>query len=249
MAYKYYELCIDPDPDIVIWRYMSLQKFKLLLKNNALFFCRADKFSDPFEGTIPKKEADHRKKSLGDKQSIESISMLHRKFKGHFLVNCWHINNEENDAMWRLYLKSNNGVAIKSTISLLLGSLTDTVEEVYCSLIRYIDYEEDIWMPPTVKGYNMFAPILHKRKEFSHENELRLIHQIEYQNRDIEEYWSEQPKEKGKYIAVDLSKLISVIYSAPTSNQNQIAKIEQIVQKSGYDFKVEKSKLDNEPYY
>lgn len=61
MAYKEYELCIAPNLDLVIWRYMSLQKFKFMIKNKALFFCRADKFSDPFEGTLPKKEADYRK--------------------------------------------------------------------------------------------------------------------------------------------------------------------------------------------
>lgn len=214
-----------------------------------MFFCRADKFIDPFEGTIPKKEAEYRIKSLDDTETNESISNLHRKLKGHFLINCWHINNEENDAMWRLYLKNNNGVAIKTTVSKLLDSLINSEEEVNCSLIRYIDYEKDIWKPPTVKGYNMFTPIMHKRKEFLHENELRLIHQLDLQNGDIEEYWREQPKRKGKDIQVDLTKLINVICTAPTSNEMQIAKIKHLVHKNGFDFQVEKSKLDNEPYY
>lgn len=249
MSYKKFELCIDADPDLIIWRYISLKKFKLMIKNKALFFCRADKFSDPFEGTIPRKEAEHRGKSLGDIHSIESISNLHRKLKGHFLVNCWHINNGENDAMWRLYLKNNDGVAIRTTVRNLLESFTNTEEEINCSIVRYIDYDNDIWMPPTIKGYNMFTPIIHKREEFSHENELRLIHQIDWHNRDIDEYWCEQPKGKGKDIHVDLTKLVNIICTAPTSNEMQIAKIKHIVQKNGFDFQVEKSKLDNEPDY
>lgn len=249
MAYKEYELCIAPNPDLVIWRYMSLQKFELMLKDKALFFCRADKFPDPFEGTIPKKELEYRIKSLNDSKSNESISNLHKRFKGQFLVNCWHINNGENDAMWRLYLKDNDGIAIKTTVKNLLNSLVNTEEEVNCSIVRYIDYEEDIWLPPTIKGYNMFAPIVHKRKEFSHENELRLIRHIYLNTRDIDEYWCEQPKEKGKDIRVDLNILINVIYTAPTSNEMQIAKIKHVLQKNGFDFQVEKSKLDNEPYY
>jgi len=249
MAYKEYELCIAPSPDIIIWRYISLQKFKLMIKNKALFFCRADIFSDPFEGTIPKKEAVYREKSLGDKQSIESISNLHRKLKAHFIVNFWHINNGENDAMWQLYLKNNYGVAIKTTVKNLLESFIDTEEEINCSIVRYIDYDNDIWMPPTIKGYNMFTPILHKRKEFSHENELRLVHQIEYNNRDIDEFWREQPMEEGKNIHVDLTKLINVVCTAPTSNEMQIKRIKSIIQQNGFDFPVEKSKLDNEPYY
>lgn len=246
MAYKEYELCIAPNPDLVIWRYMSLQKFELLLNDKALFFCRADKFPDPFEGSIPKREAEHRNKSYGNDNGI---SNLHKRLKGHFLVNCWHVNNGENDAMWRLYLKDNDGVALKTTVQNLLDSFIETTEDIYCSLIRYIDYEKDIWLPPTVKGYNMFSPMLHKRSEFSHENELRLVHQIEYNNRDIDEFWRSQPKEKGKNISVNLNKLINIVYSAPTSNQFQISRIEEIIQKKGFDFKVEKSKLDNEPYY
>lgn len=249
MAYKRVELCIEPDPDTVIWRYMSLKKFKLMLKHNALFFCRADIFSDPFEGTIPRKEAEYRERSLNDRQSIESISNLHRKLKGHFLINCWHINNGENDAMWRLYLKNNHGVAIKTTVKNLLDSFIETEEEINCSKVRYIDYENDIWMPPTIKGYTMFTPIIHKRKEFSHENELRIVHQIEYNNRDIDEFWKEQPIEEGKNIPVDLTKLINGVFTAPNSNEIQIKRIKSIIQKNGFHFPVEKSKLDNEPYY
>lgn len=38
MAIKKYDLCINPDPEQIIWRYMSLEKFESILKNKALFF-------------------------------------------------------------------------------------------------------------------------------------------------------------------------------------------------------------------
>ena len=226
---------------------MSLQKFQLMLKNKALFFCRADKFSDPFEGSIPKKEAEHRRKSYG---IDDGISNFHKRLKGQFLVNCWHINNKENDLMWRLYLKNNDGVAIKTTIGKLLESFSKTEEEISCSVVRYIDYEKDIWLPPTTdNGYNMLIPILHKREEFSDENEFRLIHQIEYHNQETEQYWAQQTQKKRQNIKVELSKFIDTIFTAPTSNENQIMKVKQIIRKNGFDFSVKKSKLDNEPYY
>lgn len=230
---------------------MSLQKFEWLLEDKALFFCRLDMFpDDPFEGTIPKKEAEFRKESSGDSQTIKVIANIHRNLKGHFLINCWHINNNENDAMWRLYLKDNDGVAIKTTVKDLLGSFTDTEEEICCSIVRYIDYEEDIWLPPTIKGYNMFTSILHKRKEFAQENELRLIHDISINLYiDNNEYWQKQPKEKGKDIQVDLVKLVNAIYLAPKSAVAQKDRIENIIRKNGFNFKVEKSKLDLEPLY
>lgn len=247
MAYKEYNMCIKPHPDLTTWRYMSFEKFELMLKNRSVFFCRADKFPDPFEGTIPKVEAEYRFKTFGDTKSINSISNLHRKFKGQLLVNCWHINNTENDAMWRLYLKDNEGIAIKTTVKNLLDSFSNTKEDIYCSEVRYIDYEKDIWLPP-FNHYNLFSPILHKRDVFRQEKEIRLIHQIENVS-DLDKYWQEQPKEKGKDILVDLNKLIVEIYSAPTSDERQIDKIKSLIKEYGFDFKVKKSVLDNEPYY
>ena len=41
-----------PKADAVLWRYMSYTKFVSLLTKNALFFSRADKLGDPFEGSL-----------------------------------------------------------------------------------------------------------------------------------------------------------------------------------------------------
>ena len=38
--------------DAVLWRFMSFTKFVSLLARNALFFARADKLGDPFEGSL-----------------------------------------------------------------------------------------------------------------------------------------------------------------------------------------------------
>jgi hypothetical protein len=39
----------------IIWRYMDFTKFVSLLDRSALFFARADKFKDQFEGSWTKK--------------------------------------------------------------------------------------------------------------------------------------------------------------------------------------------------
>ncbi len=38
-----------------IWRYMNFTKFVNLIDSESLFFCRADKFHDKWEGVFPKK--------------------------------------------------------------------------------------------------------------------------------------------------------------------------------------------------
>lgn len=37
-----------------IWRYMDFAKFVSMLEKNTLFFVKANKFEDPYEGTVPK---------------------------------------------------------------------------------------------------------------------------------------------------------------------------------------------------
>ncbi|NLE62949.1 MAG: hypothetical protein GX612_03820, partial [Bacteroidales bacterium] len=106
MAIEDFELCIKPKFNFELWRYMDLEKFESLLKNSSLFFCRADRFADPFEGSIPKREV---------KENISGLSNQHILMKKQKIINCWHINNNENDSMWKLYLKSNEGIAIRTT--------------------------------------------------------------------------------------------------------------------------------------
>ena len=52
--YKESPYC-DPLPDdAVLWRYMDFTKFVSLLEKSSLFFARADKLEDPFEGYLPR---------------------------------------------------------------------------------------------------------------------------------------------------------------------------------------------------
>jgi len=264
MAFEEFELCIKSKPNLTIWRYMSLDKFESLLLNKALFFCRADRFADPYEGSLPKRVAEyriieHERNSICTnhkfnpqkaQKGLEILSNCHRHKKKQRIVNCWHINNSENDSMWRLYLKSNEGVAIKTTVHKLLKSFSNTPEKIYCSKVRYLDYENDTWYDKTEYpyiSYNMFIPIVHKKVEFKQEAEIRLINEIETD--DLDKFWKRQPNQKGKNINVEVENLIDTVYSSPTSDKYQIKKIREIVSKYNFDFNIEKSELSNEPYY
>ncbi len=134
-----------------------------MLETKSLFFCRADKFSDPFEGSLPKMEAENRKKEMrkiarspgynfGEKQIDENILNLqkgHINFKRTTIINCWHKNKNESDAMWRLYLKDNEGVAIQSTTERVYKTIEEIPEVIGLSTVRYFDYDKDIWYHPT----------------------------------------------------------------------------------------------------
>lgn len=249
----------------VLWRYMSFYKFHSLLETRCLFFCRADKFSDPFEGSIPKKEANNRMKEqvrssfalrskLDQKQfeeNIRGISDLHKRFRRAVIINCWQINQNESDAMWRLYLKNNEGVAIQTNRARLYDAIKNTVEEISTSKVRYIDFEEDQWYHPVDyphTNYNLIVPFVHKRKEFIHENEFRLFIQVDAAIDNIE-YWDNQSHDFGKFVSVNLESLIEKVILPPSTDEKAIKKIKNLSQELGFKFTYETSKLSTEPFF
>lgn len=138
-----------PPDDCVIWRYISFAKFVWLLATRSLYFSRLDQHIDEWEGMISK--------------TPESIE--HRKYiRFSKYINCWHINKNESDAMWKLYGPEGENVAIKSTVGALKSSLQDGT----ATYIGEVIYEG---IPP--EG-NLYWPVVYKRIPFMHENELRL---------------------------------------------------------------------------
>jgi len=141
-----------PDSKESVWRYMSLDKFVSLLQRRALFFCRSDRFEDRFEGSYPRGAsiedalAQMDVTFIGDpdlpkrRELAEQMLRSRRQSREAFLVSCWHINEHESTAMWKLYAQSNNGIAIKSTV----GKLKDSIqcpEDVLLGAVEYLDYD------------------------------------------------------------------------------------------------------------
>ena len=257
---------IPAEDQLEIWRYLDLDKFESLLNTSSLFFCRTDKFSDPFEGSVPKKEFHHRaieqkkisrinfKKILSDEdadESSKSIGEFHKRLKRCFVVNCWHINDGESDAMWRLYLKTNEGVAIKTTVSKLKESFLELDEDVFISRVRYLDFENDIWYHKydyPITGYNMFSPMVHKRKAFIHENELRIFQKLQEPENDID-YWEKASNNIGKFIQCNIHNLIEKVILPPTADEKVERFVNNLMDKYSLKCPLDKSKLVDQPYY
>ena len=58
MYVKHSRLILNYPDSKKIWRYMDFTKFVNLLDTESLFFCRADRFYDKWEGIFPKKMID-----------------------------------------------------------------------------------------------------------------------------------------------------------------------------------------------
>lgn len=242
-----------------------MNKFQSLLETKSLFFCRVDKFSDPFEGSLPKTEAEYRfeehkrmdyefNREFNEELAIKNVNGmggLHQKLKKGTVVNCWHSNSNESDAMWQLYLKDNEGVAIQSSVDKIAYVIRDIPEKIGISKVRYLNYETDRWYHSVEypeRGYNLYIPLVHKRIEFVHEREVRLIHDVP-DAVDDEEYWDRQPNGIGKFINIDIDILVEKIILPPTIDSKAILKIRQLAESFNYNFKFEKSVLSNKPWF
>lgn len=56
-------------------------------------------------------------------QVVKSVYDRSEKDKKRVFVNCWHLNEYESAAMWDLYLKNEEGVAIQTTFNRIKKSL------------------------------------------------------------------------------------------------------------------------------
>src|SRR5207302_88449 len=120
------------------------------LEKQSLYFVRADKTGDPFEGSTPQPNVAARPKilaerlapmNLGDEviaKAAGSYEKLRRLLRMQTLLNCWNLGESESAAMWNLYAARGQGIAIRSTFSRLTKSITDPVP-VYVGVVSYID--------------------------------------------------------------------------------------------------------------
>lgn len=220
-----------------IWRYMDFTKFVDLLDKKSLFFSRTDKLGDPFEGSCPIKSIKTRSEIYGSKYVGDFFKLL-REFT---TVNCWYLSRYESAAMWKLYLKSDEGIAIKSSYRRLRDSLKNSEFDIFIGKVKYINYDEEE-IP-----INFLSPFFHKRMSFRHERELRACIQ-KLPKKGFSER-SKRPFENGVYVEVDLKVLIRGIYLAPKTPKWLVELIESVTKKYKLEKNVVHSSLDTTPIY
>lgn len=218
-----------------VWRYMDFSKLVNLLDTTSLFFTKPLKFRDPYEGAFS--EIDF-KRIIGEPGSYtpdikidydmarERLIKNSKSLLNSVGVSCWHLNDFESAAMWDLYLKSGEGIAIKTDIHKLINSING---EISYGRVQYIDYLKDM------AGNNIYETLFYKRSSFNHENEFRLISFESIENPYFEEY--------GGKVLCDLNNLIDSIYVAPTSPMWFKETVESVLKKYGVNKPVIQSSL------
>jgi hypothetical protein len=249
----------DPvaDENVAIWRYMDFTKLVAMLDSKCLFFSRADKVGDPFEGSLPRKNIEM-VNSIPTNTPLDQLDhltrvLIHtRDWNHHFPrytgLNCWHLNSHESAAMWSLYLKSNEGIAVKSTFRRLRECIRDDDEHVYAGRVKYIDYESEMIVFKERK--NFFAPFAHKRLSFQHEKEIRaMISRWPYVEATKKFDWNLETIDAGINIRVDLGVLVEEIRLAPTAPGWLESLVKSVCETYGFVFPVRRSDLLNDPMF
>ena len=236
---KNHTACKFPsNSNIKIWRYLDLSKFVDLILNESLYFTRADEFDDIFEGSLPRPSVLARQNQLKELSSnntehkTEFWNKIGIEFKKKYAINCWHMNDFESAAMWKIYLKTDEGIAIQSTYQRLKDCLNKLPKPVYLGIVNYIDYEKDL-----IDWGNRMVPFFHKRKSFLHEQELRaVIRGFDY---DL--------NNGGIKLPIDINLLIESVYVAPYAPKwfNQLIKDILV----GKKIEVINSRLEDKPIF
>ena len=94
--------------------------------------------------------------------------MQYSNIRQNLFVNCWHLGHHESEAMWRIYCGREDGIAIVLPYSRLRDSIKAT--DTFIGKVEYIPYETGM-----LKRLGQFSPGMHKRQEFEHENEARIV--------------------------------------------------------------------------
>lgn len=253
------------DRNCRIWRFIDLAKFISLLERRSLYFARADTLDDPFEGSYG-----HGNIGLPDEQR-QKLERYFTTLRQHFYVNCWHINEFESAAMWKLYASHEYSIAIQSTWPRIRGVLPHRLDKygfpkrghIDIGKVRYMDYaHERIW-----EGFT-FDAFLHKRKSFEHEQELRAF----FSDPDFPDiprwYWlvsgsngwsidpelsklnlNLAPGPMGIYIPINLKALITRISISPEAPDWFQPLVTSVCARFKLDVPIEKSELHGAPLY
>lgn len=203
-----------PADDLVIWRYMSVDKYISLLQTSALHMCRLDGFDDPWEGYWP----------VGYREFISDDMDI--KSKAYLFVNCWHANNYESAAMWDLYGSRHSGVAIKTTVGSLKRSIIDE-EDFYIGAVQYVDYDHYVER----SMLNIAVPAFIKRQSFLHEQEVRLL-SFGFPAIGADGKCSDT-RLQAMSCKVDLADLMAEIYFSPTMPSWLVTALTDVSEKYG----------------
>ncbi len=176
MSYQNYTNLKKDELDKPIYRIMPVSRLLQCLEEKRLVLVPPRKWDDPFENWLLSSKI--KLSSTGELGDMESI-------RNKVYGQCW-TQHRETDAMWRIYSYDINGAKIKTTPRKLLEALksdTPRFSDIAC-FIGKVKYQSQKELVNSLKSIDLFntngsgvaESLLYKRREFSHEKEVRIVY-------------------------------------------------------------------------
>ncbi len=228
---------IQPEnPNNLVWRYLTADKFFDLLKENCLRLSRLDLLGDPFEASLTKGQAKH----AAAMQAVLGWSGRHYDgsspeiFRKRLYASCWQMSDHESSGMWQLYVPK-NGLAFQSTFGKLADSYKD--ENVRIGCVDYINFEDE-----SFNGFKGLSVAMTKRLQYRHEQEVRII--------ALHEITGENQYPDSINLPWNLKHSIDRIFISPYADERFKEDVEETLRGSGFHgIPVLWSSIKREPYY
>jgi hypothetical protein len=153
------------------------------------------------------------------------LEKINQAIRTRILVNCWSLDRNESYALWKVYLcGATAGVAIRTSVSNLKEAIENGIylqgenegavydPDIYLGRVQYSDY-----LP-----YKDVCPhrlVTIKRDFYAYEQELRLFILDGFEPAKNKQVMKSQSTVgvplKGRYVAVELAKLVENLYLSP----------------------------------
>ncbi len=229
-----------PSDDAGLWKYLDFPKFVSMLNERSLYFARADRLVDPFEGAHSNMNKMLRPvlyKDVPEDQfetMVASLEAIPEKMRQVAMISCWFSSTHESSSMWNQYSDENYGVAIKTDFKSLKTGLT-CEDEIYIGRVNYVDYNTTF-----IPENPIFLPLLHKRIYYASEQEVRAM------SADLSKIMHGDDR-LGVHQHVDLSILVHEVVVAPSAEEWFVDLVRDVVAKYGLQMDVRKSSLSEIP--
>lgn len=237
---------IEINDDTVIWKYLDISKFISLISKKSLWLARVDTFKDEHEGVFPiemkqtlnKIYEEFEKNGKTKDGPIKNTSDFQQYLIKNAYINCWHLNLDENMVMWEIYGKTENSIAIRTTVKDLKDSLSKKDLKKFKHNIAFepVIYEK----PDNVPGRLTYqSPFFIKRPHFHFEKEVRLF---------LSTYSTKRPTIDtlvGHEISINLKTIIKDIYIHPDATDWFFEAVQALVDKFELSISVKKGLYGN----
>jgi len=217
---------------------MSLSAFLHLLVSKAFYFSLATELPDAWEGIVSQELRSniHSLFEGADAKDADAyVRIAQRLLRKGVGILCWHMNDYESIAMWKLYTAGGDGVAITTTVGRLIHALDDVADNVY--YVGSVEYTDHFRPAASERQMSIMQPLFQKRKSFSHESELRAV-----VTRD-----GFLQKTKGESFPLRLESLIERVVVSPEYPLWALPSLQSIVTQAGLNITVETSDVLKRP--